>query len=571
MADSGDRAKKRKEELDDFWSFDDLLPKKKQSTSQGADYKRAEPVEVSSEAKTSAPNGTQKTLYSDQPIGFNGENNGAERRYISLSDDSRTVRKTPEPETEYAPEASLIHKVRIYRWESRYNYYEQFRLCAEKFFSVEGRPAPHVPFFSYVPQYNQLGREQLEFYFWWRTCARRGEFLDADYSYILLYVYETINLSGAHDYTVLRDILFGIWMAYRDRYARLDAILGDWIFDFCMIHRLPPPKGKIPLGAIGKTCGTAEFFVSAAGTESDKYVGALLTYCTSYDYRKSKFYEGEHAAIYDRYVPSALRACLEHLSKNGKVLGSLSYGDSKASREAYTGALCSYTAKRRIEIEFCSFSRSHELRYLVGDIVKYAENIIRSYIGVKSRLTVFSVPTELEEIIKTRLKNELPPKTRAWAKKEEAHEFDKLYEPVKKELSISDAAKIENDSWETTRILVEAFEDEKEELLPISQPEETEKIKDNSEQTYTETEEVEMSAFGEYGGYICALLKNDGAARRNEISLLARSEMVIADKINEIAVDVIGDIVIEEGDAGGFEIIEDYRDTLCEIFALGED
>ena len=49
MADNNDRMKKRKEELDDFWSFDDLLPKKKQSTSQGADYKRAVPVEVSAE------------------------------------------------------------------------------------------------------------------------------------------------------------------------------------------------------------------------------------------------------------------------------------------------------------------------------------------------------------------------------------------------------------------------------------------------------------------------------------------------------------------------------------------
>lgn len=567
MADTADRAKKRKEELDDFWSFDDLLPKKKQSISQGADYKRAEPVEVSSEKKTNASTGSQKTLYSDQPISFKSEE--TERRYISLSDDPRTIRKAPEPETEYAPESSLIHKVRIYKWESRYNYYEQFRLCAEKFFLVEGRSAPHVPFFSYVPQYNQLSREQLEFYFLWRTCARRGEFFDADYSYILLYVYETINLSGEHDYMALRDTLFGVWMAYRDRYARLDAILGDWIFDFCMIHRLPPPKGRIPTGAIGKSCGTAEFFVSAAGTESDKYVSALLTYCTSYDYRKSKFYEGEYAAIYDRYIPSALRACLEHLSKNGKVLGSLSYGDSKASREAYTGALCSYTAKRRIEIEFCSFSRSHELRYLVGDIVKYAENIIRSYIGVKSRLTVFSVPTELEEIIKTRLKNELPPKTRDSAKREETHEFDKLYEPVKKELSIADAQRIENDSWETTRILVEAFEDEKDELLPTAEAEEIRETNESFDKPDTKTEE--SSAFGEYGGYICALLKNDGAERQREVALLARSEVVIADRINEIAADVIGDIIIEEGDAGGFEIIEDYRDTLYEIFALGED
>ena len=570
MAEANDRMKKRKEELDDFWSFDDLLPKKKQSTSQGVDYKRAEPVEVSAEPRNETKVGANKTLYSDEPISPRKEENGTGRHYVSLSDAPSTVRRAPEPVCEYAPESSLIHKVRIYKWESNYNYYERFRMCAEKFIAIEGKPAPHVPFFSYVPQYNQLSRNQLEFYFWWRTCARRGEFIDADYSYILLYVYETVNLSGEHDYMSLRDTLFGVWMAYRARYPRLDAILGDWIFDFCMIHRLPPPKGKIPLGAIGKTCGTAEFFVSAVGTDSSKYVSALLEYCTSYDYRKSKFYEGEHAAIYDRYVRRALGACLEHLSKDGQVLGSLSYGDSKASREAYTGALCSCTAKRRIEIEFCSFSRSHELRYLVGDIVKYAENIIRSYIGVKSRLTVFSVPSELEEIIKITLKNELPPKTRASARREETHAFDKLYEPPKKEFSFADAKRIENESWETTRLLVEAFdgEDETVDVEPIvCQDQKAENIT----AAELQTQKRETSVFGELSGYLLALLDGDGEARRKELARLARSEEVIADRINEIAADVIGDIVIEEGESGDLEIIEDYRDTLYEVFSIKED
>ena len=62
MADSIDRAKKRKDELDDFRSFDDLLPKKSKSTSQGADYKRAEPVDVGAEQRKEVPDGTKQTL-----------------------------------------------------------------------------------------------------------------------------------------------------------------------------------------------------------------------------------------------------------------------------------------------------------------------------------------------------------------------------------------------------------------------------------------------------------------------------------------------------------------------------
>ena len=431
MADENGRS--RKEELDDFWSFDDLLPKKRERSiaSVNTTYKKTEPVDVSSPSGRVNSQNPQNS-FSDQKISFS--------RF------SATQQKRPEPtpELEYEPEGSLIHKVKIFRWESSYNYYEQFRVWCEKMFSIEGKECAHVPYFSYVPQYNQLDRDQLAFYFWWRTSARRGKFIDADYSYILLYVFETINLSGEHDYAALRDTLFGIWLAYRERYVRLDKLLSEWIFDFCMIHRLPPPKGKIPIGATDRTCGTAEFYVSAVSSDPDKYVSALLTFCSSYDYRKSKFYEGEHAAIYDRYVPSALRVALDFLSERGSLLGDVGYGDSRASREAYVGALCSCSAKRRIEIEFCSFSRSHELRYLVGDIVKYTENIIRSYIGVKSRLSVYSITPELSATITEHLKNVLPPKSRTAAKKQETSEFEKFYEPVHKEFSLADAKRIED-------------------------------------------------------------------------------------------------------------------------------
>ena len=86
-----------------------------------------------------------------------------------------------------------------------------------------------------------------------------------------------------------------------------------------------------------------------------------------------------------------------------------------------------------------------------------------------------------------------------------------------------------------------------------------------------QTQKRETSVFGELSGYLLALLDGDGEARRKELARLARSEEVIADRINEIAADVIGDIVIEEGESGDLEIIEDYRDTLYEVFSIKED
>ena len=36
----------------------------------------------------------------------------------------------------------------------------------------------------------------------------------------------------------------------------------------------------------------------------------------------------------------------------------------------------------------------------------------------------------------------------------------------------------------------------------------------------------------------------------------------LVDEINEIAADIIGDIIIEEDDDGGYRVIEEYREVI---------
>ena len=533
-----DKKAASKNEYDEFWDLSKLVPSKKNVPSKPAKNTFKQPVDVVVTSKVDNQDGTK---YSDTPL--NREN--VIKRYVS--DDAE--KKSASALLEYSPNNSLLHSVKIYRFDSNYNYYEQFCRYAEKFFSVAGKECEHVPFFSYVPQYDQLNREQINFYFWWRSQARRGVYIDADYSYILLFVFETINLVGEHDYEALRDILTGVWLAYRDRYGRLDRLMSEWIFDFCLIHKLEPPKGKIPLYAIQGACGVAEFFVSALGNDIDKYVNAILVFCSSYDYKKSKFYSGEYKEIYDRYVASALKIALTELSASGKVFGQTGYSDSKLNRQAYVGALCSYASKRCIEIEFCSFSRSHELRYLVGDIIKFTENIIRSYIGVRSKLSVYSITPKLSELISEHLKNELPPKKKASSKEPAPTEFDKLYEPTSRVLSIENAKRIEEDSWNTTKILAEAFEEDNEPKGDVS-------IDTVSSQLQGEQSDF-ACRLGGLSTYLKALMTEDRTASKKVIEALSLSEDSAVDKINEIAVDFFGDIILEEGD-GGYVVIEDY-------------
>ena len=49
-----------------------------------------------------------------------------------------------------------IESVSVFDWGGDLGFYEKFRTDAERYRDVKGSPCPHVPFFSYVPQYSQM-------------------------------------------------------------------------------------------------------------------------------------------------------------------------------------------------------------------------------------------------------------------------------------------------------------------------------------------------------------------------------------------------------------------------------
>jgi hypothetical protein len=264
--------------------------------------------------------------------------------------------------------------------------------------------------------------------------------------------------------------------------------------------------------------------------------------------------------------------------------------DSVVTRDAYTGALCSYRNKRRIEVSYTSFSRSHELRFLIGDMVKHVENRLRSWIGVRSRLSVMSLPIPLRDALDAYLSPLEPPKSAAPVKKKEEPRpaYEALYDLPRKEVSLEDAAAIEADSWETTRILVEAFEGE--ETQPRSETESVPTVGIRAGETPAEpvrsvdpastfapvsasvrgaaesTAPSTDSALALYAPFIKAALDGDSAALRAAAKALGKMPDALADEINAITADGdIGDIILEDDGMGGYTVIEDYREQVMEL------
>jgi hypothetical protein len=131
-------------------------------------------------------------------------------------------------------------------------------------------------------------------------------------------------------------------------------------------------------------------------------------------------------------------------------------------------------------------------------------------------------------------------------------DYERRYELPKVELSLAGADEIEKSSWETTKILTEAFEDDPEPA------EETPPV-------FVEVENDNASVFGELAEFVRLCLEGNVSGQRDFAMRTGKMTDAIADEINAITADgEIGDIILEECD-GGYRVIEDYEEQVREL------
>ena len=533
-----------KDKLDDFWNIDSLVPKRRSPAVFDDKHTEATEIEIPTPDSSVAKESRSEKIPDNSVI----------KRYIHPHTAESEKRKTPD--VEYSPENSLIHTVRLYSWSTAYPYYEKFRKAAIFYYNKTVQKASHEPYFSYMPQYSQLNDKQLCFYLWFRSEVRAGRYPSVDYSYILLLIYETINLSDKVPAERSVELLSALWLNYRNEYPRLDVQLSEWIFDMCMIERVSPPRAI--LGEVGNalppSAGLREFYADAVG-DSDAFSSLLIRHCSNYNYKKSKFATGENLPIYKKHMRGVLSYIVSKSNDPSHPfeLAGLKLQDSRSQRDSYTGALCTPRVKKRIEIEFCSFSHSHELRFIVTDILKYAENRIRAYIGVKSRLSVNALPGEIKTLADEYFSSELPVQTLHPSIKDEIPEYEKLYEPVSQGMSFESASEIEALSWETTGKLVEAFSEEDDITEnTIAEEPQIEIAQGTEDDFFTSLGDVEIE-------FIKAALRENYAEQGRIAASAGSLADVIADKINTLSADTRGDILLEDVGAG-YAVLEDYID-----------
>ena len=530
-----------RKDYDDFWDFKAMLPPKKKSAVFSRD---TEAVEIDLDADVENNNVASYRI----PTRKNGQ--------------ARVSQHLPSLDQSYQPSNALIKSISVYRWPSKYTFYERFLANAQKYHFVAAEECEYVPFFSYIPQDIQLTTEQLNYYLWWRENQRRGIKIKTDYSYILLYIYEIINIPDLIEPSVGIILLSKLYLDWREDFPKLDKCMPDWICDYCCIYKLDPPFDLLHgvVGTLQSESSFREFFLPFNCNDEDRLQFAFLSLGCTYNWRKSKFYNGDTSSLFEKHIPTCFIYVAKKLSLTDDRLktDSSSLPVLKLTRDAFSGSLCAYNVKRRIDIEYYSLKSSLQIRELITNIVKFSENQIRSIAHIRSRFS----SVNLDDRVKKEVLEYFAPYL-AKAKKEtipdSEPEYMKQYESATSGLTLERAREIEKRSWDITEKLVEAFEEDD---ALSDESYDTNNFIDSTARNDVTDSSLSRADTARIG------LKHLCDSDFESFDTWAKSLHMLPDSavefINEQFYDEIGDICIES-DGDRYRVIEDYLDDIKKL------
>ncbi len=410
---------------------------------------------------------------------------------------------------------------------------------AQRFRDREGKLCDPVPFESRPPTWSQLNAVQQNWYFYWRSQARRGNYLPTDYGYLILYVFELLNLVEFADPHQAAGRLRSIWEAYRKGHPELDEVLPEWHGDLLAVKvgaaaaldwwekfaamNIQPPK---PVAN-----ALIERYAQRKRTSEMPYT--LWASLTDY-HPRNKFYQAHNAGgRLDQAYEKAIRVTANYWQKaNGQsLLEKFIETNAKPTfKRVFEDALVGYAYPMMIDF---GASRNYEdspaLKEHLTSVVKYAENILRAQAGVRHRLSGITLDNGL------------------------AAALEKAFAPVEKPLRI----KIDH-------ARVAALHLESERVGAMLEPPPGEATLDSPAPSHTDLAEVRQlwAALDSAGRATVTAIFDKSVSTVAQLAQQAQLPNVVVERVNEQALPLLGDRLIYIKADGALTLAEDFLDEL---------
>jgi len=287
---------------------------------------------------------------------------------------------------------------------------DRFLKQAQHFVDRVGQKTEEVEFINYYKTYDGMNDTQKNWYFYWRSQVRQGNYLSTDLSYIFVHVYEVLHLVGFRDALTAFDHLKNIWEHYSVFYPQLDSYLIDWLADFTQVYNL----SITPLhwyayalqqgGEIHQKSLALEAWLAVNG-DWEQIPNALLNDLCLHDRTKSKFYQ-QYRSDSSIEIEVAFRrglAAIDHYlqERGGKSLFARSRPLKQEMIRRIPFADAVYEGSREeIVIETVPvWSEAESLKDAVTAIVRYTENRLRDQRNFKGKQAFIELPPDWAAVL----------------------------------------------------------------------------------------------------------------------------------------------------------------------------
>jgi len=185
-------------------------------------------------------------------------------------------------------------------------FFRQAGLYADK----EGLPREEVPFSAYYPDYAAMNPGQSAWYFYWRSNVRRKIFIQTDISYVFLYFYELIHRIGFSSSEEALDQILFVWKEARCGTSAFDPYLAVWVRDFILYYGLDLEYYAVVEGVMGAKAGKylcQECILYFLDGEKKPGVLYALEECSDYPVTAGRFYTNGYDSLLEDAVCHVFR------------------------------------------------------------------------------------------------------------------------------------------------------------------------------------------------------------------------------------------------------------------------
>lgn len=412
--------------------------------------------------------------------------------------------------------------------------------------------APIVPFNHYFPSYRCMTVDQIRSYFTIRKMLRRGQFPDVSLSYIFVYVYETLMQIGIRTpeegYEILQELMSG----YSSE-PKLKKYVGEWIKDYVVYYNLKEHFAEIfPDEQLSD--GIAETIDKYKDVD-DKALVEVISSISKYNLLGGVLFRKEPDKALAG-TAAALRAIIPVTEQEyGNSITTLLFGKRVRLQTPMFQNAVFYSPNPIINAEInisprhryiCSgglwtrdtfVSRIRNVGSLFKSILREIDCQLRNILHIKPSLKTKDSSETYSQTIGKALAE--------WDSQERREEAEREAERRKIKIDFGKLGNIREDAGVVQDKLLDGIE------LEDDVPNATIEEQQPKPQSNESKEKTFLRLFlsgGDWQQYLRDIHTPEG---------------VMVENINNMAMDTIGDIVLEDS-GDGLELIEDYRQDIEE-------